>query len=375
MKLNELIMEATKNDFAGCDADSILAAVQCKHTASPRPISWKKAVLIAAAFCLFAGTVSAAALLSGFGKAFDKPVDTGHVAILSAATDNEEVVWNITETWFDEYNLHIGGTVTTPEPLDPAGDHRVMCYFQVPGEEEHHLMPGYIFSSGECESPFVISGGTVGHGNGIFTRTGFAEDEIILDIKLCLLHDYALVPKIDGQSYFMEDYVTVPGEWAYTVKLVSRDSNVVTWNGRAESRVPDSSEAVVTSVMLNAFTLEVKGENLTYSYDSTEGRKETPVGIWLKMKDGTLLEKRSGIYANHEIFAEYGKETDDFIIRCFDNPIDPSEVESIILHAEWATFPVSAERFLTEDGWEYYPSEEGDDRLEGWISVIEIPLG
>jgi len=70
MKLNELIIAATKNDFAGCDADSILAAAKKKHTLNTRPVGWKKAVLIVAAVCLFVGTASVAALISE-RKAFD----------------------------------------------------------------------------------------------------------------------------------------------------------------------------------------------------------------------------------------------------------------------------------------------------------------
>ena len=135
MKLKEIITEATTQDYVGCDADSILAKAQDQVTAHPRYSGIKKVILIAAALCLVIGSISAAAILSGFETAFGHKIDTGHVEVLSTSTDNLDVVWNITETWFDEYNLQIGGTVITPEPLDPAGDYRIFCYFRKPGEE------------------------------------------------------------------------------------------------------------------------------------------------------------------------------------------------------------------------------------------------
>lgn len=373
MKLNEIILEATRHDLDGTDADSILALAWEKNINTHGFIGWRKAVLIAAAVFLFAVSVSAAALLSGFGEAFDRPVDTGHVKVLSAATDNEEVTWNITETWFDEYNLHIGGTVITPEPLDPAGDHRVMCCFKLQGDTEYRPVTGYIFPSGDKESAFIVSGGTAENGDGTFTRTGFEEDEITLELKFCLLHDYALVPQIDDQSYFIEDYVTFPGEWNYTVLLRSSDS-AVSLNRRYESQAADSSNAVVTSIMLNSFTLEITGENLTYTYNTTGGPAETSLGVWLRMKDGTLLGKSRGVFANTENRVEYSKETSEYMILCFEQPVDPEEVEAVVFHADWATFPASAEDYLTKQGWELYPSDEGEGRLESWIRVMEIPV-
>ncbi|MBE6659690.1 MAG: hypothetical protein E7604_14775 [Ruminococcaceae bacterium] len=376
MKLNEMITEATKQDYVGCDANSILAHAQTTMTVRPRRSGIKKIILIAAAICLVVGSISAATLFSGFETAFGHKIDTGHVEVLSSSTDNPDVIWNIAETWFDEYNLHIGGTVITPQPLDVSGDHRVMCYYKIPGEEEHHLMPGYIFASGENESAFLVSGGTVGHGDGTFTRTGFNEEKITLELKFCMLYDYALVPKIDGESYFIEDYITIPGEWTYTVDLESRDEQVLRWNGRQESQAPASSEAVVTAVAINAFSMEITGENLTYSYNTTEGRRETEIGVWLKMKDGTYLDKEAGNFANTENRVEYRKNTGEIIIYCFENPIDPNEVESLILFADWLTIPSSGEDHLIRDGFEYYPSTEAEEnRLEGWIPVMEIPLG
>ncbi|MBO5257888.1 MAG: hypothetical protein J6C42_10365 [Clostridia bacterium] len=376
MKLNEIINEATQQDYIGCDADSILAKAQIQRTARPRYSGIKKVILIAAAIALVVGSISAVTLLSGFETAFGHKIDTGHVEVLSSSTDNPDVIWNITETWFDEYNLQIGGTVITPQPLDVSGDHRVMCYYKIPGEETQRLMRGYIFPSGEKESAFIVRGGTVGHGDGTFTRTGFDEEKVTLELKFCMLYDYALVPKIDGESYFIEDYITIPGEWTYTVDLESRDEQVLRWNGRQESQAPASSEAVVTAVTINAFSMEITGDNLTFSYNTTDGKAEASLDVWLRMKDGTYLNKQNGNFANTENRVEYRKTTDEFLIFCFENPIDINEVESVILHADWLTIPADGEDFLIRDGFEYYPSTEAEEnRLEAWIPVMEIPLG
>ena len=49
MKLNEIITEATKQDYVGCDADSILSQAQPKMPSRPRYSGIKKVILIAAA--------------------------------------------------------------------------------------------------------------------------------------------------------------------------------------------------------------------------------------------------------------------------------------------------------------------------------------
>ena len=46
MKLNEMITEATKQDYVGCDADSILAQAQTTMTVRPRRSGTKKIILI-----------------------------------------------------------------------------------------------------------------------------------------------------------------------------------------------------------------------------------------------------------------------------------------------------------------------------------------
>lgn len=376
MKLNEMITEATKQDYVGCDADSILAQAQTTMTVRPRRSGIKKIILIAAAICLVVGSISAATLLSGFETAFGHKIDTGHVEVLSSSTDNPDVIWNITETWFDEYNLQIGGTVITPEPLDPAGDYRIFCYFRKPGEESwSSILGGHIFQSNTCESAFILSSNTSGRGDGTFKRPGFEDDEITLELKFCWFIDDTKIPHDNGQ-YYMEDFEVIPGKWEYTVKMNSSDDQNIAWNGISESQHPEKSKAVITSVMLNAFTMEITGDNLLITRDSSTHIIDTSLGVWLKLKDGTMIGKESGVFANTGNRIEHQKETEDRMLLCFEKAIDLNEVESVILFTDWLTIPSSGEDYLIRDGFVYYPSiETEENRLEGWIPVMEIPLG
>lgn len=373
MKLNEIILAATEKDLAGCDADSILA--RAKQMPARRKLAgWKKALIVAAAACLFVGTASAAVLLSGFGTVFERPVDPGHVEVLDASANNGDVVWNITETWFDDHVLHIGGAVTTPEPLDPNGEYMVLCYFKEPGATTHHALPGYIFPSGGRESAFIFSGRTRWGDEDTSVLTGLEDGEITLELRICYFHDVALVPETGGH---IADYVIIPGEWRYTVHLESRDKNIVGADGRYESLWPNESLAVVTSVRLTAFSLEIMGEDLTYTYHTKEGSaKDSSLQIWLKMKDGTLLFKPRGIFANQDGHVWQRRCTDESIILLFGQPIDPTEVESVILYEGWGTTATNpaAEEFYLENGWEFYPSVDDVYRTELWLPLIEIPL-
>jgi len=394
MKLNEIINEATQQDYIGCDADSILAKAQIQRTARPRYSGIKKVILIAAAICLVVGSISAATILGGFETAFGHKIDTGHVEILSSSTDNPDVVWNITETWFDEYNLQIGGTVITPEPLDPAGDYRIFCYFRSPGEELWSgILNGHIFQSNTCESAFILSSNTSGRGDGTFKRPGFEDDEITLELKFCWFIDDTKLPHGNG-PYYMEDFEVIPGKWEYTVKMNSSDDQNIAWNGISESQHPEKSKAVITSVTLNAFTMEIKGEFLPIRMDSSTHIIDASIGVWLKLKDGSMIGKESGIFANTENRIEHRKETEDSLLLCFEKAIDLNEVESVILFSDWLTIPASGEDLLIRDGFEYYPVSsveehfpvwnghnyylgdfDEENRFEGWIPVMEIPLG
>lgn len=378
MKLNEIIMAATEEDLVGCDADSILA--RAKQLPARRKLAgWKKALIVAAAACLFAGTASAAVLLSGFGTVFERPVDPGHVEVLDESPDNEEVIWKFTETWYDKNIIFLGGTVTTPEPLDPAGEYMASCGIKVPGDEIYSdFLSVYIYAVGERESAFLMYCNLLRQKSGFMTQTKNEDGAVTLELTVHEFHDHRFTPK--GRPYTSDDIeVLFPGPWIYTVQLESNDEKNIRLDGRYESMWPDRSSAVVTSVELTAFSLEINGEDLTYSYNTRdEGRKKAPLLIWLKMKDGTLLFKSKGNFANKDSYVQYRECTDESIIYLFGKPIDPTEVESIVflyggVFITQAT-PTAKEYHSSENGWECYPCIDETDKLETWLPLIEIPL-
>ena len=263
MKLNEIILAATEEDLAGCDADSILA--RAKQMPARRKLAgWKKALIIAAAACLFVGTASAAVLLSGFGTAFERPVDTGHVEVLDESPDNEEVIWKFTETWYDKNIIFLGGTVTTPEPLDPAGEYMASCGIKVPGDEIYSdFLNVYIYAVGERESAFLMYGNLLRQKSDFMTQAKNEDGAVTLELTVYEFHDHRFTPK--DRPYTSDDIeVLFPGPWIYTVQLESNDEKNIRLDGRYESMWPDRSSAVVTSVRLTAFSLEIIGEDLTY---------------------------------------------------------------------------------------------------------------
>lgn len=376
MKLNEIILAATEEDLAGCDADSILA--RAKQMPARRKLAgWKKVLIIAAAACLFVGTASAAVLLSGFGTAFERPIDTGRVDVLDASPDNEEVIWKFTETWYDKNIIFLGGTVTTPEPLDPAGEYMAVCGIKVPGDKIYSdFLNVYIYAVGERESAFLMYCNLLRQKSDFMTQAKNEDGSVTLELTVYEFHDLRFTPK--GRPYTSDDIeVLFPGPWIYTVQLESNDEKNIRLDGRYESMWPDRSSAVVTSVKLTAFSLEINGEDLTYSYNTRdEGRKKAPLLIWLKMKDGTLLFKSKGIFANKDSDIHYRECTDASIIYLFGKPIDPTEVESMILYEAFGTTPTNpaAEEYYTKNGIVFYPSPDEIGKTETWLPLIEIPL-
>ena len=378
MKLNEIILAATECDLAGCDVDSILARAKQMPPARRKLAVWKKVLIAAAAACLFVGTASAAVLLSGFGTVFDRPVDPGHVEMLDESPDNEEVVWKFTETWYDENIIFLGGTVTTPEPLDPAGEYMASCGIKVPGADIYSdSLNVYIYPVGERESAFLMYCNLLRQKSDFMTQAKNEDGSVTLELTVYEFHDLRFTPK--DRSYTSDDIeVLFPGPWIYTVRLESNDEKKIRLDGRYESMWPDQSAAVVTSVRLTAFSLEIIGEDLTYSYNTRdEGRKQAPLLMWLKMKDGTLLFKSKGIFADKDSYVHYRECTDESLIYLFGDPIDPTEVESVVFYTGVFLLEATSEieeYYSSEKGWKCYPSIDESGKLEVWLPLIEIPL-
>ncbi|MBQ7932948.1 MAG: DUF4179 domain-containing protein [Clostridia bacterium] len=370
MKLDELILEATKDDLVGTDADSILAMARQKKSTAHTFSGWKKAILIAAAVCLLVGTVSATALLSGFGNTFSRPVDTGNVTILSSESTNKKVKWNLTEVWYDEFTLFIGGTVITPEPLSLSEEHSATCQVWLPGENRFDFMILHVYPTGEKESSFIMKLQR--------DESPLTVNEAAIALKISNFYDRALIPRREDGSYSisieeLQQYLNYPGEWRFELALTNSNYNAIHVAERYESRAEYAPDTVVTSVTVTPFTLKVEGEALVHRYISSfGGYGENPMCVMLRMKDGTYLGG-SERYEYKESRICYFKNTPECILYRFSEPIDPAEVDAIILETGWAYFAERDKAFMEESGYVVMPDVTWDGKCLGYCCVFEIP--
>ena len=370
MKLKDLILEATKEDLAGTDADSILAMAQKKQQATSAGLGWKKAAIIIAAACLLVGTVSATALLSGFGNTFSRVVDTGNVTILSSESTNKKVKWNLTEVWYDEFTLYIGGTVITPEPLSLSEEHDATCQVWLPGESQVDFMILHVYPTGEKESSFIMKLQR--------DESPLTVSETAIALKISNFYDGALIPRREDGSYSisieeLQQYLNYPGEWRFELALTNSNYNAIRVEERYESRAEYAPDTVVTSVTVTPFTLKVEGEALVHRYISSfGGYGENPMRVMLRMKDGTYLGG-SERYEYKESRICYFKNTPECILYRFSEPIDPAEVDAIILETGWAYFAERDKAFMEESGYVVMPDVTWDGKCLGYRCVFEIP--
>ncbi len=371
MKTAEGIREAMKKDLEAGEVNAILTAAKAeKHTGIPKKS--RKVLVLAAAVCLLTVSVSAAAVLSGFGTAFAVPLETGGVEVLDVRSTNEDVSWEITEVWFDEYNLYLGGNVTTPEPLDMEGEYKAICYVREP-EDAFSMMILDIFPNGTLSSPFVMQTTNTGKDNGNLGRIGVTGEEIILEVSFALFHDQNQKPEVLASD--RPEFLAYPGRWVYTLAFTKQAEEGILVDDGFTAKGTDGDTVTVDSVRINPFTLEITGEHLTYRRENSTGESVTDYIIWLKMEDGTLLGKENWNFANMDNRFESRYTDDTRILCCFDNPVDLTQIQSILFVSDWATFPDSAEDFLIRDGWEYYEDPADPTKLEGWKTVMEIPAG
>jgi hypothetical protein len=90
------------------------------------------------------------------------------------------------------------------------------------------------------------------------------------------------------------------------------------------------------------------------------------------MKDGTYL---GGLerYEYKENRICYSKYTPECILYRFAEPIDPAEVDAIILETGWANFAERDKAFMEESGYVVMPDVTPDGRCVGYRCVFEIP--
>lgn len=365
MKRRDVILSAMEEDMAAGSLHAIL-----NKTKEKRSVRAGKIVLIlAAAAAVLTVSVSAALVLSGFGAVFDVPLDVGCVEILDHASTNADLTWMLNEVWFDEYNLYVGGSVTTPDVLSADGRYLAVCSARAAGETEARTMIARLFPNGETTVPFILSWGPGEfhhEAGGVWTGHGYTADTITLELTIGALEDLSgLAPEGEAAA---GELVVYPGEWHYTLKLTSTDTSGIYVDERHAGENDAGEPVAVAAVSLNPFTLEITGENLLDA-------KGEPYKICLRMKDGTLLGKESGVFAHTGNRFRFADWTEAYLLFCFEKPIALSAVDAVVLMENCATFPMGAEDVLLKEGWTYYVSPEDETRLEGWTTVLEVPLG
>lgn len=375
MKLSDMILQATAHDTASANADRILELAHTQTAErSPRRRHVRAIAVIAAALCLLTVTLYAAGVLSGFTAGFTAPISSGGVQVLSQASDNPDVEWTITESWYDRYNLHIGGSVTTPDILDANLSYRVTGMFHTEDDGETYYLDGPLYPNGTVTVPFVMSAPTVTDGEGGKFRPGWEKEKIKVDLTIEQI--YLEPENIDGQ-WNIADSLVYPGNWSYTLSLTQQEhSDTLTLTGPFSG----TTEEAVTAeqVKLSPFTLEIDGDHLMRF-------NNTRYNIWLKMKDGTYALKGRGIFRDAGgNYIAFDDSDDDRIAVSFVQPIDVPQAESIII-ADKHGFGGEGLADHTEAGFVCYPLADPDalnvitdidgEVWEMWKVLLEIPIG
>lgn len=374
MKLSDMILKATAHDTASPGADRIIALAhetQTQHRKSRTPL--RIAAVIAAALCLMTVTLYAAGVLSGFAAGFPAPISSGGVQVLAQKSDNPDVEWTITESWYDRYNLHIGGSVTTPDILDAEQNYRVTGMFRADDDGETFYLDGALYPNGTDTVPFVMSAPTVTDGEGGKFRPGWEKEKIKVDLTIERI--YLEPENIDG-PWNIADSLVYPGNWSYTLSLTQQEHrDTLTLTGPFSG----TTEEAVTAdkVKLSPFTLEIDGDHLMRF-------NNTRYNIWLKMKDGTYALKGRGIFRDESgNYIAFDDSDDDRIAVSFIQPIDVSQAESIII-ADKHGFGGEGLADTAEEDFECHPIADPDalnvitdidgEVWEMWKVLLEIPL-
>lgn len=374
MKLSDMILKATAHDTASANADRILELAHTQTAErSPKRRHVRAIAVIAAALCLLTVTLYAAGVLSGFAAGFTAPISSGGVQVLSQASDNPDVEWTVNESWYDSYNLHIGGSVTTPDILDANLSYRVTGMFRAEDDGEIYYLDGSLYPNGTATVPFVMSAPTVTDGEGDKFRPGWEKEKIKVDLTIEQI--YLEPENIDGQ-WDIADSLVYPGNWNYTLSLTQQEHrDTVTVTGVFSGT---TGEAVTADkVKLSPFTLEIDGEHLMR-------HNNTRYNIWLKMKDGTYALKGRGIFRDKSgNYIAFDDSDDDRIAVSFIQPIDVSQAESIII-ADKHGFGGEGLADTAEEDFECHPIADPDalnvvTDIDGavwemWKVLLEIPL-
>lgn len=371
MKLSDMILKATEHDTVSPDADQIIRMAQTHSAKSQkyRP-HLRTAAVIAAVLCLLTVTLYAVGILSGFAAGFTVPMESGGVQVIKYDSDNHAVAWTITEVWFDSYNLHIGGSVQTPDILDADKNYVISATFRSAHDDETYYLDGTVYPNGTDTIPFIMSARTITNGDGDAYRASLPDEKITLGLTIESI--YWLPEEYEGQLD-LRDYLVYPGTWDYTIAFTQQEhSDTVTLNGQYTE---NTAEAVIAeTIKLNPFTLEIDGQNLMRS-------DNTRYHIWFRMTDGTYLFKSRGMFMDTSgNWIAYDNSTPEKLAISFWAPIDVDQVEAIIIadvHGfgtqRWEDSEIETYYIETPDEWNIVTEHDGAV-WETWKVLAEIPL-
>lgn len=385
-----MILEATAHDTAAGDIAAIRQAIDAPPPAVNRHKSRKILLAVAAVVCLLTVSLSAATLLSGFGEGFQTPLEPGNAEIVPGESTNRDVEWKITEVWFDEYNLFIGGTLITPEPLEVGREYNAKCRIGAVDEPLENLryVAGNvrIYPNGTTEIPFLVERRVTLQHEGdlsIPVKNGIPGDSTSLQIIFSHLHDHTRAREEnnpDGDNnyeYQPLDYLVYPGEWAYVAEMTSGAQGKVELQGPFAGKDALGGSFTVDSVYLTRFTLEINGDNLKSPYHSAKGGiAESDYIVWLKMKDGTLALKGHGAYSADSIHPYMKNQNRTQYVITFHEPLEVEQIESILLVTRWASSDraLDSRVFNENRGYTVIQPAADTDRHETWFVACEIPL-
>ena len=217
-------------------------------------------------------------------------------------------------------------------------------------------MTVYLIPNGTDRTiPFIMSGGSGKNPQRDVEREGVAGDTVVLEMKLELFHDRSLVP--DEGQYYLEDYLIYPGEWTVTAEFTTQDNAGISVNDAYTGLNSSDEPVMVENLVLNPFTLRITGTNLMRMNSEVNDDQGNPYVVWIRQSDGTYLGKENGRDSVENNRITYWRGNSNEYIVCFEQPIDITQADAIIL----------------AENWEYRHHKDGHME-ELWHEVLEIPL-
>ncbi len=374
MKLSDLIQSATAHELP---RDDLAERITAGNFEKRKRVSLKRVLVCGmAAVMLLTASVSAYVGMRGgfdivFGEDADRLASAPDVTVV--ANGNEDVVFEFTQAYCDEYNLHLGGKLTTPEPLGWASEHeyKAICDITINGQGPI-LTEIIIFPEG-TESLFYINPICyVDRIQGMMKIT--EEDRLDVEVSIRYIFD---APNIS--SFSPVDYVLYDGEWIYSMQIgVTTDDQLV----YSETYSADAYGLRVDNMLLTPFSVTLEGEGFTeigsrVAYDPNyvpsdevlaafEKSGKTPnIGayeyyikdrtIMFVLEDGSVIGGSSNLAnANTDIRIINRDIEDTKALIVFNKPVDPSSIVKIL---------------ITGDHYKLF-----DDPTVHYDTYLEIPL-